>query len=507
MFDNSKENFELLSDNRLITEQRVRKIYERLQEKQSGNGVLGVRVRAWWSGELRWARNRVSLASDRRDIEIGIIRQNERGFGNVLTNQTDDESLTAAIVAAERLMMEGNSLSQRTYHGIKWVPPLLPLPDTPIWSDVTYNVTAEQRGALAQSLTVDAERKNLLSAGFLRMTVVEQQSYGASQAVWRDVAKQPVLDSPAYGKGANREAREEGYIRYTDSQCSMSVRHSKGLGSGWAGLSGYDWSAIDANKLARLALEKAEMSLHPVAIEPGRYTVILEPQAVMQLIDPLVTRLQYRSSHESLRTVDVFSLDVDRSLGIRRTKLGLQVIDKRISILHDPMDPQLGIVPEVGLTPVIWIDHGVLTTLGYDRGNSVADYSLGQLNDNLPALSRRSFRMTGGTTSIEEMILSTKRGLLVTRFSNISAVPTASPTLLHTGLTRDGLFLIEDGAISRSVKSMRFTDSPLFFLNQVDQLGVPYPVFRPGLPSGLRPAIVPPVKADDFAFTATVDAI
>lgn len=493
-------------DDRLITEQRAREIYKRLQKMQSGNGVLGVQVRAWWSGSLRWARNRVSLASDRRDMEIRITRHNEIGFGAILTNQTDDESLTSAIRAAERLMLGGNSGPQLTHDGIKWIPPLLPFPETPIWSETTYNVTAKQRAALAQPLTVGAEEQGLLSAGFLQMYVLEQQAYGASVSLRRDLAKQPVPDSSSYGDGANRDAREEGYTRYTEAQCSMTVRHPQGLGSGWAGLSSYDWSAIDAEVLATRALDKCVKSLNPVAIEPGRYTVILEPQAVAQLVEPLVSALQSRVIHEDLRRQGVFSLGVDQAIGIRRTKLGLQVIDKRISISHDPMDPELGVLPKLGLTPITWIDHGTLTTLGYDRGRSVDDYSLAQLNDNLPALSRRSFRMTGGTTKIDEMVATTERGLLVTRFSNIAGIPGGGLSLLHTGLTRDGLWLIEGGVITRAVKNMRFTDSPLFLLNQVDLLGVPVPVFRPGK-YDLRPAVVPPVKADDFAFTATIDAV
>jgi predicted Zn-dependent protease len=121
-----------------------------------------------------------------------------------------------------------------------------------------------------------------------------------------------------------------------------------------------------------------------------------------------------------------------------------------------------------------------------------------------------AYRMSGGTTSIEEMIASTQRGLLITRFTDIRGLDGNS--LLSTGLTRDGMWLIEHGKISKSVKNFRFTESPLFVLNSIEQLGVPVPVFRPvrdayeqGIP--LRPAIVPPLKARDFSFTSTIDAI
>jgi predicted Zn-dependent protease len=118
--------------------------------------------------------------------------------------------------------------------------------------------------------------------------------------------------------------------------------------------------------------------------------------------------------------------------------------------------------------------------------------------------------MTGGKTSIDEMIASTTRGLLVTHFSNIRVLDDTS--MLSTGLTRDGLWLIEHGKISKAVKNLRFTESPLFAFNSIEQMGEPVPVFRPvknpyETTEPLKPAIVPPIKSRDFSFTSTIDAI
>jgi predicted Zn-dependent protease len=98
------------------------------------------------------------------------------------------------------------------------------------------------------------------------------------------------------------------------------------------------------------------------------------------------------------------------------------------------------------------------------------------------------------------MIATTKRGLLVTRLSGVNVLD--SQSMLMTGLTRDGLWLVENGKISKAVKNFRFTESPLFVLNSLDQLGEPVPVYSPDLP-----AIVPPLKARDFSFTSLVDAV
>jgi predicted Zn-dependent protease len=108
--------------------------------------------------------------------------------------------------------------------------------------------------------------------------------------------------------------------------------------------------------------------------------------------------------------------------------------------------------------------------------------------------------MSGGTTTIDEMIATTKRGFRVTRFSNVGVLDPNS--LLCSGYTRDGLWLIENGKISKPVKNFRFTESPLFMLNNVDALGVPQRVFHPS-----APAIVPPIKARDFSFTSLSEAI
>jgi predicted Zn-dependent protease len=98
------------------------------------------------------------------------------------------------------------------------------------------------------------------------------------------------------------------------------------------------------------------------------------------------------------------------------------------------------------------------------------------------------------------MIASTKRGVLVTRFSNVKLVD--PPSMLLTGLTRDGFWLIERGKISKPIKNFRFMESPLFAFNNVEQLGTPVPVFSPE-----APVIVPPVKVRDFNFTSLVDAV
>jgi predicted Zn-dependent protease len=478
----------LAAEERILTKEQCESIATRIFAFAKGGGETQVQIGSWTRGELRWARNRASLASDRRDVTIEIHRLVPGiGGGKAITNQLDDESLEAAVRAAERLA----SASHQPVRPRPGFPPLPAgeWPKAAIWSDSTYNVSPDTRGELVRTLIDPAEAKGYLSAGYI------ETHAGTSMRVSSERPTGPytVVDVP--------------YTKWTQAQCSMTVRDQKGAGSGWAGLSSCDWQSIDAVGLGARALQKCDASRNPVALEPGRYTVILEPQAVADLMQIIAASLDRSVAESGQGPWTLAQDDAVRIAGnpIWRTKLGLKVIDERITIDHDPADPRLGILPQLSMEPVTFFEKGVLKNLEYTR-----EYALAYLGRNAPRRGMWGYRMSGGTTSIDEMIATTQRGLLVTRFTDIRALD--GNTLLSTGLTRDGLWLIEHGKISKAVKNLRFTESPLFVLNSIDQLGVPVPVFRPvrnayeqAVP--LTPAIVPPLKSRDFSFTSTIDAI
>jgi len=456
---------------RFLSREECATLVERIRGFAQGGGKTEVDVTSWWSGELRWARNRVSLASDRRDIRVAVSRGLPGMTGllsPVATNQVDDVSLAAAVRAAERWA-----------HRMKYYRPdiVAPVPDfeytkPAIWSDTTYGLTTEERGRMARALVDPVEAAGMLSAGYIEVR--------------------------AQGTASTPQEKPLMYAQQTTAQCSMTVRDPEGRGSGWAGASSYDWTRIDPEGLARRALEKCLASRNPVTIEPGRYTVILEPQAVHELVAWVVSDLNKRQAAEN--QPGPLNAGYDTALRLGRSKLGLKVVDERVTISHDPMDPALGVIPfdDDGWGPypvqaVTWIDHGVLTALSYGRA-----YAVRELTDNVPIAPRLAYRMSGGPTSVEEMVATTKRGLLVTRFWGVRPLEQG----LFTGLTRDGLWLIENGKISKAVKNLRFTDSPWFLLNSLEQLGEAQPVFSPD-----APAIVPPLKARDFSFTSLIDAI
>ncbi len=472
---------------RVLSREECDEIFRRVTAFARGGGETRVVLSSWWQGELRWARNRVSLSSDRRHDSILVERSIQNGVpGRAVTDQLDDVSLEAAVRAAERASGMGSNMG----HGVGFYPelPEYERPAGAIWSDATYGLTTERRGEIARSLIAPAEAKGMLSAGYLEVRAASGTVLGTAF---------PELRS---GRSA---FWEEPYQAWTQAQCSLTVRDKTGTGSGWAGLSSFDWTAIDAPALGARALEKCIASQHPVALEPGRYTVILEPQAVADLVEILVKTFSYRETPEGGRG-SPWSLGADEAMKLWRSKLGLKVVDSRITISHDTADPALGIVASHTERPgkVTFIDHGVLTALGNRLETAIAG---------LPGWhslrGATGYRMSGGKSSIEEMIRTTKRGLVVTRFSNVRLLDGTS--ILATGLTRDGLWLVENGKITKAVKNFRFTESPLFMLNAIEQLGVPVPVFRPTRKEGgaPTPAIVPPLKVRDFSFTSTIDAI
>ncbi len=215
------------------------------------------------------------------------------------------------------------------------------------------------------------------------------------------------------------------------AEFTVTARNKAGTWSGWAGVSETRFGRLDAARLGRRAIDKAAYTAQPVRLDPGKYTVILEPSAVSDLVGYMLWFMNARPADEG------------RSFFSRTgggNKLGEKLFRDNVTIFSDPSDP---IAPEPvfgddGLpqrrTP--WVENGVLRNLVYSR-------YWAELKGHAPVSPPRSFVMAGGTTSVDDMIRDTRRGVLVTRLWYIRLVDPQK--LVLTGLTRDGNFLIEDG--------------------------------------------------------------
>jgi predicted Zn-dependent protease len=276
------------------------------------------------------------------------------------------------------------------------------------------------------------------------------------------------------------------YHRSTDADYSVTARTPDGTGSGWARAGARNWNAIDAASIGRIAAQKAVASRTPQAIEPGLYTAVLEPQAVNDLVPLLSGALQARSADEGRSP---FS----KAGGNR---IGEKVADERVTLYSDPADPGLLSAPfDVQGLPIgrmVWIDKGILRNLAYTRfwaEKQGVRPTGGPLAGGLA--------LAGGTKSTEQIIAGCARGILVTHFFYIRSLDPR--TVLQTGLTRDGTFLIENGKITRALKNFRWNESPLLMLNRLEDIGRPEPTEAGRL--------MPALRVRDFNFTSLSDAV
>jgi predicted Zn-dependent protease len=287
------------------------------------------------------------------------------------------------------------------------------------------------------------------------------------------------------------------YNRYAEASFILTCRTPDGTGSGWAGTTGLkDVTKIDAAGLTEIASDKALKSRKPKALEPGNYTVILEPRPAARFLSLALGAFNARAAEEGR------SFMSGRERGT--TKLGQKVFGDNITIRSDIGNPvlrQTPIGPEgIGAKPITWVEKGVVKNLYYDRY-----WAKKQEKPFTPTNPQQSLVMEGGDATVEQMVKSTRRGLLVTFFWYIRVVDPM--TLLNTGMTRDGLFLIENGEIVGPVQNFRWNDGPARGFNNVTMLGRPIPMHVGEAYDNPGTALVPPMKIEDFRMTSISPAV
>lgn len=263
------------------------------------------------------------------------------------------------------------------------------------------------------------------------------------------------------------------YHTHTDAELHATALGEKG--SGWAEQVSESVTNVDVQATASRALAIGRAAQDPKPIEPGKYDVILSPAAIGEL---LLSTMWWG--------MDAKATDEGRTF--LREKLGTQLLGKNITLRSDPTDARCpgGPFQSNGLVaPTLpWVEKGVVKNLFYSR--------FWAKKQGKPATGRATnFLMEGGDTSVKDMIASIERGLLVNRFWYIRHVDPMVPLL--TGMTRDGLFLIEDGQIVHPVRQMRFNENTVDMLNRVETLG---PVERTAGP----PMLMPTIKVKQFNF-------
>ncbi|MBE5320317.1 TldD/PmbA family protein [Pedobacter sp. MR2016-19] len=404
-------------------------------------------------GNIRYARNAVSTAGQISTMSLGVNSTFGKKTGSATINEFDDASLQKVVKRAEELAMLAPENPE-------FMPPLGPqtFAESNTFNAKTAAMTPDTRAEMVgKSLSV-SKAAGLDAAGFLENST-RFNAIMNSKGLF------------AYNKG-------------TDVSFSVTVRNKQGTGSGYVEQGFNDLDKMDTLALSKIAASKANGSAGAKAIEPGKYTVILEPLAASDIIGNM------------FRGFDARSADEGRSFMSKKgggTRLGEQLFSENVNIYSDPMNTEIPSSTFTGeglqVTRTQWVEKGVVKNLSYSR------YWAAQKNVQ-PLPFSRSMIIEGGTQSLEDLIKSTEKGILVTRFWYIRSVD--PQTLLLTGLTRDGTFYIENGEIKFPIKNFRFNESPVIMLNNVEALGKPV---RTG--SGL----IPPMKIRDFTFTSLSDAV
>ncbi len=447
------------ADARVMTRDQAQALVERTI-KLSKADAIQVNVGGGYTANIRFADNRISTAGGVSTATLNIQSSFGPKHAVVSTNDLSDAGLERAVRQSEALAR----LAPDDPESMPMLPPQQ-YDDVKTYFDSTGNLGPDGRAEAART-AIDpcTAAGDLKAAGFL-----------------------------VTGIGAGAVGNNTGLFAYqsgTSANYTLTVRTTDGTGSGWAGADHPDWTQLDVKDVATRAIEKARLSRNPVAIEPGRYTVILEPQAVGDLVQLLAFSLGARSADEGR---SAFSKPGGG------TKIGEKIMDERVTLFSDPADPQLlsNTFDGQGLPAhrQVWVENGILKKLTYSR-------FWAQKKNAQPDAGTSAVKFAGGTETTEDLIKSTARGVLVTRLYYLRQVDPR--TVLYTGLTRDGTFLIENGKISKPVKNFRFNESPLFMLNNLEGIGRAVRVA--GTEAG-GDVVMPPIKVRDFNFTSLSDAV
>ncbi|HLK98218.1 MAG TPA: TldD/PmbA family protein [Hymenobacter sp.] len=410
-------------------------------------------------GNLRYARNEVSTSGALINQNLMVRSAFGKKVGVASIDEFDDASFEKVVRRSEELAQ----LAPENPEHMGMLGPQQYLKSTGFF-DSTASLTPDKRAdAVIKSLQLTREAK-LTAAGFLE----DQYGYSA------------MMNS----KGLFA------YYPSTNVNFTLTVRTPDGKGSGYVARGYSDVNKLDTVAATRIAMQKAQGSAEARAIEPGKYTVILEPTAAVVLLENIFYDMDARSADEGRSFYS-------KSGG--KSKLGDKVVDERVTIYSDPTNPDLPASPWSGdgqpQEKTMWIEKGVVKNLSYSRF-----WAQKQGRKALP--SPNNVIMAGGTASLEDMIKSTQRGILVTKLWYIR--PVDPQTILLTGLTRDGTFYIENGRIKHPVKNFRFNESPIIMLNNLETLGKPERVLST---ESNQSYLIPPMKIREFTFTSLSDAV
>ena len=428
-----------------------------------------VSLRLSQTGHTRFAANEITTAGMVRNVAVAITSREGAKSGSTMTDELDPSLLRDAVARSEALM----AAAQPDPEQVESLEPQR-YPEILAFDDATAAAGPKERRDGVKAALDRARGGGLNGSGFFE-----------TGARWLAIANK---------KG------NFGFHRATAAEYSTTMRTADGTGSGYARLGSPRLSDLDPSALAERAAKKAQSSAKPRELAPGAYTVILEPEAVADLLMFLLFSLNARIADEGRSFL---------SKPGGGTRLGEKLFADSVTLRSDPFDPRHPGTPWAagfgrggrggggsGGLPArktTWIENGVVKTLAVDR------YWAKKTNVEPVPLSG-GLVLNGSDKSLETLVAETPRALLVTRFWYIRSVNPQNAMV--TGLTRDGVWLIENGKVVHPVNNFRFNDSPVNLLKNLEATSVATPAG-----SEFFALTVPAIRAADFHFTSKSDAV
>lgn len=450
----------------LFEEGEARKLTEKLLSFVKADDAA-VSVDSETYSHLRFAANSFSTSGRRenRSASVTVWVKTVDGMkrGAASTNDTDEASLRAAVEEAERLARI-SPVDQEyvpTLDGQKYKA-------TGGYAEATADISLAERARRIAEIIKECEKAGVVGAGFHQ---------ARAQA----------------GAFATKNGNF-GYERTSLVSLSMTTRTPDGASSGYFLRNHFDAARLDTGRIARESIRRALDGRNAREVEPGDYTVILEPQAVADLLSTFSFNFNARNAEEGRSPL---------SAPGGKTRLKERFFDEKINLYSDPFHAELpGSMSAQGGLPaqkIYLVKDGVVENLVYNRF-----WARRQARDATPGPVNTIIEASGPTASVEEMIKSTKRGLLISRFWYIRSIDPRTSSL--TGLTRDGVWYIEDGRIKHAARNLRFNQSLIRMLapGNVEMVG---PAERVSSSEGQNAALLPALKLKSFTFTSQSEAV
>jgi predicted Zn-dependent protease len=448
----------------LLTETEARTICEKLMSYVKADDAV-VNVSSENYGHLRFAANAFTTSGARENVSVGVTVWIGGKRGSASTNEIDDESLKSTVALAEQLARISPvdreympTISQQTYKPVNG------------YAEATSNISLSSRAKTINGAIAACEKAKVIGAGF-------HQARGTAGA--------------SLTKNGNFL-----YDRSSLVSLGMTARTADGSSSGYFLRNHFDVAKLDTTRVAGEAIRKALNARNPRVLEPGVYPAILEPQAVVDLVGQLAFSFDARSAEEGRSPF---------SAPGGKTKIGEKIFDERLNVYSDPWHPELpGSKSAQGGLPaqkIYLVRNGVLENLVYSRY-----WAKQKGKEPTPGPVNSIIESSQPPVSLEEMIASMDRGILLGRFWYIRGVD--ARTALQTGLTRDGIWYIEKGKIQYAVKNFRFNQSVTALLapGNIDLIGKPERVGNSEGQGG-NAALLPALKVKEFHFSSQSEAV